>query len=312
MSSFLKPGVVPDPVAKDQPYIPRILWQTTEDKAALPPHFAECVAKLTAMNPGWEHRFYDKTQRLEALRAVCSDRFMRAYGRTHPRYGAMRADLFRYVMIYLHGGAYLDLKSGTSRPLDEILRTDDHFLLSQWDNGPEGKFPGVGRHKSIRDVPGGEYQQWFIIAEPGHPFLAAAIEQALLNIESYNPFVHGYGGESVLVLTGPHAYTRAIRHIENDHPHRFICAWREGLCYTMLETLFTHQSLDAGHYNRLRLLPVTALGLTGRDLYRFKLVEWLHWPTRLPERLAKRLRRLNYARLERRRARQMAGPDRTN
>lgn len=312
MSSFLKPGVVPDPVAKDQPYIPRILWQTTEDRATLPAHLADCVAKLTAMNPGWEHRFYDKTQRLEALRAVCSDRFMRAYGRTQPRYGSMRADLFRFAMVYLHGGVYLDLKSGTSRPLDEILRPDDHFLLSQWDNGPEGKFPGVGMHKSIRDVPGGEYPTWFIIAEPGHPYLAAVIERVIHNIESYNPFVHGYGGESVLVLTGPDAYTRGIRSIEKDHPHRIICSWREGLCYTMLETLVTHQALDAGHYSRHRLLPVTALGLVGWDFYRFKLIEWLHWPVRQPDKLAKRVRRLNYARLERRRARKMARPVRPN
>lgn len=312
MPSFLKPGVVPDPVPKDQPCIPRILWQTTEDRANIPPHLAECVDKVKATNPGWAHRLYDNAQRLEALRAVCSDRFMRAYGRTQPRYGAMRADLFRYVMVYLHGGVYLDLKSGTARPLDEILRPDDHFLLSQWDNGPEGKFPGVGLHKSISDVPGGEYPQWFIIAEPGHPFLAAVIEQAMLNIESYNPFVHGYGGESVLLLAGPDAYTRGIRRIEKDHPHRFICSWREGLCYTMLADRMTHKALDKSHYGHVDLLPLTSSGLAGREFWRFNLIEWSHWSVRLYDRLAKRVRGMNYARLERRRARKMARPSGPN
>jgi mannosyltransferase OCH1-like enzyme len=247
MPSFLRSGIVPDPVPAQPPYIPRILWQTTEDRATLPQHLAECVEKLKAMNPTWEHRLFDKTQRLEALRAVCSDRFMRAYGRTQPRYGAMRADLFRYVMVYLHGGAYLDLKSGTSRPLDEILRPDDHFLFSQWDNGPDGKFPGVGFRKSMDAIPGGEYPTWFVIGEPGHPFLAATIELAMQNIENYNPFVNGYGGESVMFVAGPDAYTHGIRSLENDFPHRFICAWREGLCYSMLADRKTHMELDKTH-----------------------------------------------------------------
>ena len=312
MSSFLKPGVAPDPVPKDQPYIPRILWQTTEDRSTLPPHLADCVAKLTAMNPGWEHRFYDRAERLAALSAVCSDRFMRAYRRTQPRYGAMRADLFRYVMVYMHGGVYLDLKSGTDRPLDEILRPDDHFILSQWDNGPEGKFPGAGIHKSNSDIPGGEYQQWFIIAEPGHPFLAAAIEQALRNIECYNPFVHGYGAASVLLLAGPDAYTRAVRRLQRDHTHRFVHSWREGLCYTMLADGLMHRNLDKTHYAHVKLLPLTSSGLAGRELYRFKLMEWTHWPVRLFGKMAKPIRRLNYARLARRRARKMARPAEPN
>ncbi len=296
MTSFLKPGVAPDPAFQQPPYIPRILWQTTRDKTKILPDLAACIDKLKAGNPKWEHRLYDDASQLAALSAVCSDRFMRAYARIQPRYGAARADLFRYVMVYLHGGAYLDLKSGTTRPLDEILRPDDRFVISQWDNGPGGMFPKAGLRKTLKDIPKGEYEQWFVIAEPGHPFLKATLERVMHNIENYNPYVHGYGGKGVLIVMGPDAYTRAIRSLEGQYPTRHICAWEEGLRYTVLPGLETHQKLDKGHYSHTALPPVTNLGLAGTALLRYNLLNALYWPVA-------KLRILNHARMARRNAR---------
>jgi mannosyltransferase OCH1-like enzyme len=304
MTSFLKPGIAPDPVPSVQPYIPRILWQTSKDRSKISPELMGCVNALKAMNPGWEHRLFDDESQLAALREVCSDRFMRAYARIQPRYGAARADLFRYVMVYLHGGAYLDLKSGTERPLDEILRPDDHFIISQWDNGPGGMFPGIGMRNTL-DVPGGEYEQWFVIASPGHPFLAETLEQAILNIENFNPFVLGYGGAGVLSVTGPNVYTKAIRRLESKAPARHICAWPEGLRYTMLQDLTTHQKLDKSHYDKVNLAPVTAVGLTGLEWVKFHGLDLLHLPVREFQRALRAFRQANYARLARRRARKI-------
>jgi hypothetical protein len=298
MTSFLKPGIAPDPVPSVQPYIPRILWQTSKDRSKISPELMGCVNALKAMNPSWEHRLFDDESQLAALREVCSDRFLRAYARIQPRYGAARADLFRYVMVYLHGGAYLDLKSGTTRPLDEILRPDDHFIISQWDNGPDGMFPGIGTRKTLK-VPGGEYEQWFVIASPGHPFLKETLERALHNIENFNPFVFGYGGKGVLNVMGPNLYTHAIRSLERDFPNRHICAWPEGLRYTMLQDLNAHQKLDKGHYGHVTLSPVTSVGLTGAALFRFKALEVLYAPVAF-------LRGLNNKRLNARRAKKAA------
>lgn len=280
MLSFLKPGVLPDPVPLSPPFIPRILWQTSKKKEHIPAELSVCINMLTAINPNWDHRLYDDESQLLALQAVCSERFMNAYFRIQPKYGAARADLFRYVMVYLHGGAYMDLKSGTTRPLQEILRPDDRFIISQWDNGPDGMFPTIGTRKTLK-VPGGEYEQWFVIAEPGHPFLKVVLEMALENIEKYNPFVFGYGGKGVLNVMGPNAYTLAIRSIENSFQSRRICAWEEGLRYTMLDNLNAHQMLDKNHYGSTLLSPVTSVGLSGLKLFRFKALEALYTPVSL-------------------------------
>lgn len=290
--SFLRPGVHPDPLPADGPAIPRRLWQTTRDRAAMLPHLADCVARLKAANPGWTHELLDDASMTAFLGRVASERFLRAWARLEPRHGAAKADLWRYMTVYLHGGAYLDLKSGTSRPLDAILRPDDRFLISQWDNGPDGMFPGVGLRKTL-DVPGGEYEQWFVIAAPGHPFLAAVLEGALHNIETYSPFRHGVSSRGVIEVMGPNHYTRAIRAIEHLHPHRRICAWTEGLHYTLLGDLHAHQDLDPGHHGRSMRPPVTAAGLRGLDWLRYRLLTWAYFPYGA-------LRWLNHRRLARR------------
>lgn len=280
MSLFLKPDILPDPTPLTPPFIPRILWQTSKIKDQIPAEISVCIDMLVKMNPNWDHRLYDDDSQFLALQEVCSERFMNAYSRIQPRYGAARADLFRYVMVYLHGGAYMDLKSGTTRPLEEILRPDDRFIISQWDNGPDGMFPTIGTRKTLK-VPGGEYEQWFVIAEPGHPFLKEVLERALKNIENYNPFVFGYGGKGVLNVMGPNLYTLAIRSLESSYPNRHICAWEEGLRYTMLGDLNSHQKLDKNHYGNVLLSPVTSFGLSGLELFRFKALEILYMPVNL-------------------------------
>jgi len=293
--SFLRDGVQPDPVSETAPFIPRRIWQTTKDINEIKPQLRRCTEALSDINPGWEYRIFDDNSQRDLLARVCSDRFMRAYDRLQPQYGAARADLFRYIVIYLYGGAYFDLKSGVIRPLDSILRDDDLFIISQWDNGPNGKFPGVGMHRRIKDIPGGEYEQWFVLSAPGHPYLANVITRVLQNIEGYNAFRFGHGGSGLLTTIGPYAYTRAIREEENLGLHRKICAWDEGLRYTMFDNLYSHQRIDEGHYRKKMLPPVTAHGLHGLDLFRYWLGEIGYWPISV-------LRYWNYRRLGKRRS----------
>lgn len=77
------------------------------------------------MNPGWEHRLYDDADIEAFIRESYGDEILAYYHRIDRRYGAARADLFRYLLLYRLGGVYLDIKSTTVRPLDEVLRPDE-------------------------------------------------------------------------------------------------------------------------------------------------------------------------------------------
>jgi len=227
--------------------IPRILWRTAPASALVGP-LRDNVAAMAAANPGWDQRVLDDAG-IEALVERDYGRAMlRWYRRIAPEYGAARADLFRYLALYRHGGVYLDVKSRFARPIDQVIRPDDRFLLSQWRNEPGEPHEGWGLHPELADVPSGEFQQWHIVCVPGHPYLRAVIERVLAGIASYSIRHTGVGWWGVLRTTGPIAYTRAILPILDRHPHRRVAdesaLWLE---YSVLDRS-SHQGLFRRHY----------------------------------------------------------------
>lgn len=230
--------------------IPRILHQTFASKT-LPDPLAENTEALRARNSGWDYRLWDDGDIERFIAEEYGAGVLERYRRIAPGYGAARADLFRYLLIYRLGGVYLDIKSTTDRPLDEVLGPDDRFIVSQWDNGPGGRNEIWGLHPDLADIPGGEFQQWFIASVPGHPFLRAVIERVLSNIDRYNPYRDGVG-LGVVRVTGPVAYTFAIAPLLNAHPHRRIADESVlGLRYSV-QGYHVHHAHFRGHYSTRR------------------------------------------------------------
>lgn len=201
--------------------IPRIIHQTYASPS-VPPNLAANVDALRALNPDWQYRYWSDKLVHDFIYSYYGWDVLRSYLRINPRYGAARADLFRYLCLYQFGGVYLDIKSSCRQPLDEFIRDDDVYILSQWHHfdRPVGQREGIW--PELSSIPGGEYQQWHIIAAPGHPFLAAVLERVLRNISRYNEVLDGVGGLGTLRVTGPIAYTLAIAPIKQEHEHRQI------------------------------------------------------------------------------------------
>jgi mannosyltransferase OCH1-like enzyme len=160
--------------------IPRIIHQTFYERD-LPAELAANVAHLKAVNPGWEYRFYDDADIVAFIERHYSAAVAAQFHRIDPKYGAARADVFRYLLMYKMGGVYLDIKSLATRPLDDVLRPDDQFILSGWNNDLQS----WGSHYELRDIPTGEFQQWHIVCAPGHPYLKAVLENVMANIGLY-------------------------------------------------------------------------------------------------------------------------------
>ncbi|MBV9842653.1 MAG: hypothetical protein JOY99_14160 [Sphingomonadaceae bacterium] len=202
--------------------IPRVIHQTFPTRE-LPETFCAIVDDLKARNPGWTHRLYDDADIERYIGEAYGADILARYRRIDRRYGAARADLFRYLLIYREGGVYLDIKSSFTAPIDNVLRSDDRFLLSRWRNGPGEPHEGYSlHHRELAHVPGGEFQNWHVIAAPGHPYLKAVIDTVLANIDRYRPWRDGTGKLGVVRTTGPIAYTLAILPILDRHPHRLI------------------------------------------------------------------------------------------
>jgi hypothetical protein len=225
---------------------------TGDPAAMLPDALRENVEHLKAFNMGWEHRLYDDAAAECFIRDHYGLAMLRLFRSIDPSYGAARADLFRYLAVYRDGGVYLDLKSRFQAPIDQCINRDDRFVVSQWSNGPGERYQGYGIHSVVADVPGGEYQQWHVIAAPGSPFLRAVLERVCGNIAGYRLRREGVGWAPVLKLTGPIAYTLAIDPLLDLYPNRRVRRESElGLDYS-ISPGDQHHSLFGQHYSQNR------------------------------------------------------------
>lgn len=236
---------------RDEP-IPRLIHMMARQ---MPTHgaFWDNMENVKAMNPGWVLRCYLNEDMPVFIREHIGEATATLFERINPSYGAARADLFRYLCLLVRGGLYLDLKSGTARPLEEWLLPQDRFILSQWWNDDESSpFDGWGLHPELADVPGGEYQQWFLLSSPGHPFLKAVVMRVLAQLARPVVWPPRYGRRGVLLTTGPIVFSRAVHSVLSRHPHRRVNVERAGLLrYNALPGGRTHIGMQGKHYSQL-------------------------------------------------------------
>lgn len=228
--------------------IPKIIHQTYRS-TALPDEIRSIVESLKSKNPDWEYRFYDDKKCAQYISENYGEEMLDLYNSINPSYGAAKADLFRYLLLYKEGGIYFDIKSSCKIPLSELIRAEDEFFISNWPN-KSGEFKRAGLKIELWYIPHGEYQQWYIIAKPNSPFLKAVIDRVIHNIKNYNPWKHSVAKRGVLKLTGPIVYTLAIHPLRNRFPHRYARAHDNfSLKYTMLKGNTDHIRIMKNHYS---------------------------------------------------------------
>ena len=248
--------------------IPRIIHQIFF-KGQLPLRLEQQVAELRARNSRWSHVLYDGAKAEHFIFSNYGHEIMECYHSINPEYGAARADLLRHLIIFKVGGVYLDIKSDLKLPLDQILRTDDQYILTQWPHRLGEVCEGLGLHHDLSHVPGGEYQSHHIIAVPGHPFSKAVIDRIVANINNYRPW-SGVGRTGVLRTTGPIAYTLAVSQMLATAPHRF--ATEQEIGATLSIANYDHSGVFPRHYSKLKS-PIARLSSAGRITQ--SIIEWL-------------------------------------
>lgn len=223
-------------------YIPKKIFQLIQDKNNISPEFKENIDFIKSLNPDWKYTLYDDKDIEKYIRNYYGEEMLTYYNKINPKYGPARADFFRYLLIYREGGVYFDIKSASTLPLDMVILPDDEYILSHSDSNPQ-----ITNVNNIY----GEYQQWYIISRPEHPFLKAVIEQVIQNIDNYTVNTFGTGKMGVLRLTGPIAYTNTISPIINNHNHRFIDLNDfAGLTYNNIQK--SHKNLfNKTHYSKI-------------------------------------------------------------
>lgn len=234
--------------------IPKVIYQTFPTHTP-PPEIRKNIELIKLLNPDWEHKLFDDEEIVDFIKESYPPNVLESYNMINKKYGAARADLFRYLLMYKNGGFYLDIKGRPTRPLSEVILPSDKYLLSHWKNEKGQAFEHWGKHRALKSIPGGEYQQWFIFSVPGHPLLKAVIERVLRNIRRYNPIFHGVGKYAVVRITGPVAYTLAISPLLPSNSCRLLDSEDDlGLEYSIYQKVERkcHEEIFTYHYSTLR------------------------------------------------------------
>lgn len=170
--------------------IPKVIYQTFKtNKIPLLTKFY--IWRFLKRNKGYSRKFFDDAQIDILIRENFDQRTYKAFARL--QIGAAKADFFRYAVLYVYGGIYLDLDSDIIGVLDRVIRPDDTAVIT---------------HEKNRSL----YAQWALIYDKGHPFLRRTIELIVRNIEE-NRYPH-----DVHQMTGPTVYTEAINLVLKEDP----------------------------------------------------------------------------------------------
>jgi hypothetical protein len=97
----------PFTVKQRTPSVPKLVHQTWETKD-LPPAMKATVDYNKAQNPEFEFILYDDQDRIKFIETHFDKSVVMAYHTLVP--GAYRADLFRYCVLYVLGGIYMDMR----------------------------------------------------------------------------------------------------------------------------------------------------------------------------------------------------------
>lgn len=117
-----------------------------------------------------------------------------AYEAINPICGAAKADIWRYAVLYLYGGVYIDDDSDLIAPLNDVIKPTDRLVVSYEKNGFNGNrcyipthhlsdffaFKNERYHALLRRHNDFEYVilNWLIMSEPRHPIM----ERVLRNL----------------------------------------------------------------------------------------------------------------------------------
>jgi len=182
------------------PFIVHQTFYTTN----LPLEIVKIINHNKKICPRYKFIFYDDNDCANFIKTNFNERTYNAYMSLNNCYGAMKADFFRYCVLYKIGGVYLDIKSRINISLGLIIRPNDSCILDL----PRNNYEPWRKNSPT-------YEQWLLIFEPNHPYLDEMIQQMVINIEKkYEPTIPGYkkltSRQKILQLTGPDAFARAI------------------------------------------------------------------------------------------------------
>jgi hypothetical protein len=173
---------------KDEIIIPKKIFQTWET-TNIEPEFQKIIDKWKEFNPDYEYIFHNSEQRLKFIEENFEENVVNAYNKIIP--GAYKCDLWRYCVLYIHGGFYADIDTLCMGKLNDLTSDNIDFI--------------VPIDLNINPIEGGHNLACgFFGSVPKSSILLDAINRIVFNVENNNI------PKSKLDFSGPGVLGRAV------------------------------------------------------------------------------------------------------
>ena len=158
--------------------IPKVIYQSWKTKK-LPEYAQKNAELLKKLNPEYEYVLYDDNDCRKFLLDNFGKNYLNAFDALIP--GAYKCDFWRYAILYVKGGVYMDIDLTPLVPFSTILPNTAE-LVSVTDRHVNG-YPGI--------------YQAFIATIPQHPIMLNCLQFTFSNIVNRIELSHN------LSITGP-------------------------------------------------------------------------------------------------------------
>ena len=166
--------------------IPPNIFQTWYTKF-LPPLMAKSIKTIQLLNPKFKYFLFDDNDCREFIKTHFKPQVLWAYDSLTP--GAYKADLWRYCVLFIHGGIYLDIKYTPLNQFRFINLLEKEHLVSDIDN--------VNIYNAL------------MVCLPKNEILFKCIQKIVENVKNK------YYGKSCLEPTGPALLSNFVSTSEN-------------------------------------------------------------------------------------------------
>ena len=168
--------------------IPKIIHQTWENKN-LSSFMSGLVNKWKTYNPTYKHILYDNNDCLNFIKNNFGKEYLITYNKIIP--GALKADFWRYCILYIKGGIYVDIDTLCMNKLDNIISKNEDFVSVVDFN--------KNKKEGIHNIFNG-----FIATVPHNPIMLNATNRII------NTVLHNKIPRSILDFSGPGVLGREL------------------------------------------------------------------------------------------------------
>lgn len=234
---------------------PAYIWQTWKYTPADGEfQFRDQEASWTIQHPGFVHEVITDSVALTLLRMLYASvpEVLEAYEALP--LPVLRADFFRYLILYARGGIYSDIDT-------MALQSADIWIPKTFPREKVGLVIGIEADPDREDWADWysrriQFCQWTIQSKPGHPVLRdtiVRITNTTLSLKANGKLSSMHGSEGVVDLTGPAVWTDTIMDYFNDARYFDMAASKGKIDYHNFTGMETSK-----HVGDVVVLPITS------------------------------------------------------